>query len=239
VFGTLFNDIEIRRTTEIASGDEIKRFKVPLEYSSKTKWLRRIRTDTTLDGEDVRAQMTLPRLGFEMTSLTYDPQRKNNTITKIKGCDPSDPDALLWSYARVPYDMELTLFVIADIWDDGLQIIEQILAFFAPEFSVSIKGVEGLEDSVDVPFIITSTTVEDAFEGDLATDRRVIIWTITFTAKMFFFGPVNSSEIIRKACVNLREWDGALDAVICVTPDPLDAEPGEPFDVTTTIEECE
>lgn len=239
-FGTMFNDIEVHRTTEIAGGEEIKRFVVPLSYSSKEKWLRRLRTDSQLEGEEVRQQLSLPRLGFEMTSVTYDPQRKINTVTKRVGVDPDDPNAVLWQYARVPYDIELALYVIVDKEDDGLQIIEQILPFFTPEFTVTIKAIEGLEDSVDVPYILNSSVIEDNFEGTLIESRRVVIWTLTFTAKTYFYGPVNSSGIIREATMNIRNLEGgALFKRDTLTPDPLDAEPGDPFEVNVEIEECE
>lgn len=238
-FGTMFNDIEIHRTEDVGAGPELKRFKVPLSYSSKEKWLRRIREDTTLEEQDVRVQMTLPRVGFEMVSLKYDPTRKINTLTQRKGCNPNDPASVLFQYARVPYDMELQLYVMADKQDDGLQIIEQILPFFAPEFIISIKGVPGLEESVDVPFILHGAVISDAFEGTMDS-RRTIIWTLSFTAKMYLFGPVKDSEIIRKSCINIRELvSGALDVKICSEPDPLDAEPGDPFTPVISIKECE
>ncbi len=237
VFGTLFNEIQVLRQDE--SGNELKRFTVPLSYSSKEKWLARLRQGVQLEGEEGRTELSLPRMGFEMTNLIYDSQRKHISITQRTVCDPNDPDAVLTTFTPVPYDMELNLYIIVDKHNDGLQIVEQILPFFAPEFTVSIKAVEGLYDSVDVPFILTSTTIEDNFEGDMEGQRRFIIWTLTFTAKTQIFGFVKSSEIIRKVIANLREFSGALDARIVIEPDPLDAKPGDPFDTTVTIKECD
>ncbi len=235
VFGTLFNEIQVLRRA--ADGSELQRFTVPLSYSSKEKWLARLRQGVQLDGEETVVQISLPRMGFELTNVTYDPQRKHITTTQRKVCDPNEPDTLLASFTPVPYDLEMSLYIIVDKQDDGLQIIEQILPFFAPEFTVSIKSVEGLYESVDVPFILNATTLEDNFEGNM-DDRRVILWTLTFTAKAQLFGFVNENGIIRKVIANLREFDGTLDATICVEPDPLDAQPGDPFDPMVTITEC-
>ncbi len=236
VFGTLFNEIQVLRRASDES--ELQRFTVPLSYSSKEKWLARLRAGKQLEGEEIVAELSLPRMGFELTNVTYDPQRKHITTTQRKVCDPDDPNVLLSTFAPVPYDLELSLYIMVDKQNDGLQIVEQILPFFSPEFTVSIKSVEGLYDNVDVPFILNSTTIEDNFEGDM-TERRVIIWTLTFTAKAQVFGFVRSSGVIRKVIANLREFDGTLDAIITVVPDPLDAAPGDPFEPNVTIEECE
>ncbi len=236
VFGTLFNEIQVLRTT--GEGDsETQRFTVPLSYSSKEKWLARLRQGTQLEGEETVTQMSLPRMGFELTNVIYDPQRKHITTTTRKVCDPNDPNVMLSTFVPVPYDLELSLYIIVDKQDDGLQIVEQILPFFSPEFTVSIKSIEGLYPSVDVPFILNSTTIEDNFEGDM-TERRFIIWTLTFTAKAQIFGLVNEGGFIRKVIANLREFDGSLDARICVEPDPLDAAPGDPFEPMVDITEC-
>ncbi len=236
VFGTLFNEIQVLRRD--ADDSELQRFTVPLSYSSKEKWLARLRQGTQLEGEETVVQISLPRMGFELTNISYDPQRKHITTTQRKVCDPDNPDVLLTSFAPVPYDIELSLYIMVDKQEDGLQIVEQILPFFSPGFTISIKSIEGLYDSVDVPFILNSTTIEDNFEGDMTT-RRVILWTLTFTAKAQIFGAVNKGGVIRKVIANLREFDGTLDAKICVEPDPLDAQPGDPFEPMITITECE
>ncbi len=236
VFGTLFNEIQVLRRA--SDGSELQRFTVPLSYSSKEKWLARLRAGKQLEGEEPVTELSLPRMGFELTNVIYDPQRKHITTTQRKVCDPNDPNVLLTAFAPVPYDLELSLYIMVDKQNDGLQIVEQILPFFGPEFTVSIKSIEGLYDSVDVPFILNSTTIEDNFEGDM-TERRVIIWTLTFTAKAQVFGFVSSRGLIRKVIANLREFDGTLDATITVVPDPLDAAPGDPFEPNVTIEECE
>lgn len=238
VFGTLFNDIQVLR--QDAAGKELQRFTVPLSYASKEKWLGRLRQGVQLEGgeEEGVVELSLPRIGFDLTNVTYDPQRKHITTTRRKTCNPNDPNSVLSTFAPIPYDLEYALYIIVDKQDDGLQIVEQILPFFSPEFTVSIKGLPGLYDSVDVPFILNSTTIEDNYEGDMTT-RRSIIWTLTFTAKAQLYGFVNESGIIRKVIANLREFDGSLDARICVEPDPLDAEPGDPFEPMITIEECE
>ena len=194
-FGSLFNDIQITRKD--SSGEEIQTMKVPLAYGPKQKFITRLTQDP---GATQQIALTLPRIGFEIQSFDYDPNRKlNRTIRQKKVSNASDKKLKQMStqYTPVPYNMNFELFVMAKNSDDGIQIIEQILPFFQPEYTVSIKEVPDMDIVRDVPFVLNSVGYEDTYEGDFQT-RRAIIYTLAFTAKSYVYGPVTTAKPITK-----------------------------------------
>ena len=194
-FGSLFNDIQITRKD--SSGAEVQTMKVPLAYGPKQKFITRLTQDP---GATQQVALTLPRIGFEIQSFDYDPARKlNRTIRQKKVSNTSDKKLKQMStqYTPVPYNMQFELFVMAKNSDDGIQIIEQILPFFQPEYTVSIKEVPDMDIVRDVPFVLNSVGYEDTYEGDFQT-RRAIIYTLSFTAKSYVYGPVTTAKPITK-----------------------------------------
>ena len=194
-FGSLFNDIAITRKD--SSGTEVQTMKVPLAYGPKQKFISRLTQDP---GATQSVALTLPRIGFEIQSFDYDPSRKlNRTIRQKKVSNASDKKLKQMStqYTPVPYNMNFELFVMAKNSDDGIQIIEQILPFFQPEYTVSIKEVPEMDIVRDVPIVLNSIGYEDSYEGDFQT-RRAIIYTLAFTAKSYVYGPVTTAKPITK-----------------------------------------
>ena len=194
-FGSLFNDIAITRKD--SSGTEVQTMKVPLAYGPKQKFITRLTQDP---GATQAVALTLPRIGFEIQSFDYDPSRKlNRTIRQKKVANTTDKKLKQMStqYTPVPYNMNFELFVMAKNSDDGIQIIEQILPFFQPEYTVSIKEVPDMDIVRDVPFVLNSVGYEDTYEGDFQT-RRAIIYTLAFTAKSYVYGPVTTAKPITK-----------------------------------------
>ena len=194
-FGSLFNDIQITRKD--SAGTEVQTMKVPLAYGPKQKFITRLTADP---GATQQVALTLPRIGFEIQSFDYDPNRKlNRTIRQKKVSNTNDKKLKQMStqYTPVPYNMQFELFVMAKNSDDGIQIIEQILPFFQPEYTVSIKEVPDMDIVRDVPFVLNSVGYEDTYEGDFQT-RRAIIYTLSFTAKSYVYGPVTTAKPITK-----------------------------------------
>ena len=194
-FGSLFNDIQITRKD--SAGAEVQTMKVPLAYGPKQKFITRLTADP---GATQQVALTLPRIGFEIQSFDYDPSRKiNRTIRQKKVANTNDKKLKQMStqYTPVPYNMNFELFVMAKNSDDGIQIIEQILPFFQPEYTVSIKEVPDMDIVRDVPFVLNSVGYEDTYEGDFQT-RRAIIYTLSFTAKSYVYGPVTTAKPITK-----------------------------------------
>ncbi len=194
-FGSLFNDIHIMRKD--SSGKEVQSMKVPLAYGPKQKFITRLSADPNITKQ---VALTLPRIGFEIQTFDYDPTRKlNRTIRQKKVSDAEDKELKQMStqYTPVPYNMNFELFVMAKNSDDGIQIIEQILPFFQPEYTVSVREVPDMDIIRDVPIVLNSIGYEDNYEGDFIT-RRAIIYTLSFTAKSYVYGPVSTAKPITK-----------------------------------------
>ena len=194
-FGSLFNDIQITRKD--SAGTEVQTMKVPLAYGPKQKFITRLTADP---GATQQVALTLPRIGFEIQSFDYDPNRKlNRTIRQKKVSNTNDKKLKQMStqYTPVPYNMNFELFIMAKNSDDGIQIIEQILPYFQPEYTVSIKEVPEMDIVRDIPFVLNSVGYEDTYDGDFQT-RRAIIYTLSFTAKSYVYGPVTTAKPITK-----------------------------------------
>ena len=205
LFGTLFNDLNIEKKD--SSGNVISRQKVPIAYGPRQKFLTRIRQDPNIDKQ---VAVQLPRMGFEMTSLTYDPIRKLNSVGKIMGraLDSEGPSTLRKMFNPVPYNMDFQLFVFVDNAEDGTQILEQILPFFTPEFNVTINAVPSLGIKLDVPISFNSASLEDSYDGDFIT-RRTLIWTLDFFMKGFLYPDIKGGgKIIKSVQVDFHEFDG-------------------------------
>lgn len=195
-FGTVFNNLYIQRRD--ASGNIEQNMKVPLAYSPKGKFMAKILAAP--DSEDQQVQMILPRMGFEITGIAFDPNRMVNAQHKLK-VKTTDDSKLKTQRPGVPYTINLSLYVMAKQQDDALQIVEQILPYFTPEYVLTVKDVPEMEVIRDVPIILNSVNYEDVYEGNYDT-RRAIFWTLDFTMKVHFYGPATDGGIIKRATAN-------------------------------------
>ncbi len=232
VFGTVFNDISIRRYNLVGGADQI--LKVPIAYGPSAKYLARI-DQREIDGKSNLA-ITLPRMSFEVTSMIYDSQRKLQRTKIHKKEIDNDNTALLTAYTPVPYNFDIELNVMVKNSDDGAQILEQILPFFTPEFHVTMNEMSTLGIKRDIPIVMTSLTTSDTYEGDFLT-RRALIHTLTFTVHGFVYGPTKNIEIIREVDVNVGANlpGNEPDKNINIVADPADAGPEDDFGFTTTV----
>ena len=197
-FGTLFNDIKINRPTSGGVGDSS--IAVPLIYSPKNKYLVRIEEDLNLDKP---IAMSLPGMSFELMSMTYSAERKLNTMQRVFKANTSSNTSLSYTYSPVPYDFMFQLNVYTKTIEDGTHIIEQILPYFTPEFTISLKGATDLGINVDMPIVLNSVTMEDNYEGSFE-ERRVIAWTLDFALKGTLFGPIVDGKTINTATINFH-----------------------------------
>ena len=181
-FGTLFNDIHITRKD--SSGNVQQSMKVPLAFGPKQKFLVRLREDPNIAKS---VAITLPRIGFEIGAISYDPARKLNKIQKVKKAGTSG-NKVDTQYMPVPYNIDFELYAMSKNSDDALQIVEQILPYFQPEYTITINDIVQMSNKRDVPIILTGISYEDNYEGDF-TERRAIIYTLSFTAKAYLYGP--------------------------------------------------
>ena len=192
-FGTLFNSISIKQ-----DGSPLR---VPLAYGPTQKFLARLTQSPDLNKA---TSLSLPRMSFEFTGLTYDPSRKVTTTQKIVVQNPdSDTPDEKKVYMPVPYNMQFELAVMCKLNDDALQIVEQILPYFQPSYNLSVNLVGSINEKRDIPVILENITMQDDYEGDFES-RRVLLYTLRFTAKTYLFGPVTdaSKDIITKSTVN-------------------------------------
>jgi len=199
VFGTLFNDINIERKN--SSGTVVEKLKVPLAYGPKQKWLLAVQ-DTTADRKVVATRT--PRMGFAMTGVSYDSVRKLNTIGRNVAANTSSTTTnMITMYNPVPYNFDFELFILVKNAEDGTQILEQILPYFTPEFTVTVNTIPDMNIKADVPITLSSASVADEYEGDLSA-RRTITWTLSFVLKGFIYPTLTSGEIIKTIEVNFR-----------------------------------
>ena len=198
-FGTLFNNIKINRRP--SSGESASTLAVPLIYSPKNKYLVRLEEDLNLNKP---VAITLPRMSFELTGMTYSSERKLNTMNQLHRARTTANTKVFTSYAPVPYDFNFQLSIYVGNIEDGTHIIEQILPYFTPEFTVSLRRVSDLELNIDLPVILNSVSTEDSFEGGFE-DRRLILWTLDFVLKGQLYGfIVPNKPIVNKAYINLH-----------------------------------
>ena len=193
-FGTLFNDIHVRH--DDGAGNVISEIKVPVAYGPRQKFLARIQQQPELNKA---TQITLPRMSFEITNISYDAARKAGITQTFKAADTEDGDKLKKVFMPVPYNLGFELNILVKLQDDGLQILEQILPFFQPGFTLSIDLVKSIGEKRDVPMILNNISQQDDYEGDFST-RRALIYTLAFTAKTFMFGHIAKTPegLIRK-----------------------------------------
>jgi hypothetical protein len=223
-FGKLFSDIYIdRREGNSVTGDVIQRLHIPLTYAPKEKWLVRIEQDPNLDNH---TYVSLPRMSFEITGYNYDSQRKVGKMQKIK-CVNDDGSTEMFS--PVPYNLDISLYVLTKTQEDALQIIEQILPTFSPEYTLAIKAVPEMNIIQDVPIGLTSISVSDEYDGDFQT-RRFVTHTLTFQLKLNLYGGVRSNKPIYtvEAGIGTNEFTG---------PQQLYVVDGDPTTYTITNEE--
>lgn len=202
-FGSLFDEIYISRKN--ADGSELKRIKVPISYGPKEKFFRKI-NELDRNGSRDSVENILPRIGFDISSMSYDTGRKLNSLNKTYlPRDEADLTAS-YSYNEVPYNVEFSLYIMTRNIDDGYQIVEQILPYFTPDFTIAMNFTD-LNKTIDVPIVLTSINSTEDYEGDLQ-ERRLVTHTLTFTAKSYIYGPVLSSSVIRNATITFHELTG-------------------------------
>lgn len=252
VFGTLFNDLTIKKRDQ--TGAVIKTVPVPLSYGPKEKFLARFDGDPNF--ENVINQR-LPRISYEITGINYAPDRKRNSQHRYTIPVTGEPGKFASTWMPVPYDINFQLNVMSRSIDDGSQILEQIIPFFTPEWTNAVKILDDIDIVLDCPVVMNGVTNTDAYEGDWS-ERNAVIWTMDFTMKCYFFGPITQKKVIKISNTNLYDridQTASAVATIRVAPgmdangnpttdpslsiDPHDISADDNWDYTITIEEPE
>ena len=232
-FGQIFNNIQIKRKD--SSGAVIQSIKVPLAYAPKEKFLVRLDQQPSLSEREFA--ITLPRLGFEISGIEYDASRKLTKVQKFKPIkDNIDGKVLNYNYMPVPYNISYQLYCFTATAEGGLQIVEQILPYFQPDYTVTINVIPELGIKRDVPIILNSVNYEDSYSGDFES-RRAVIYTLGFTAKTYLYGPASTQKVIKETQSDLHTDlpTSTREERIIVTPNPTSADANDDFGFTTSI----
>ena len=228
-FGTVFNNIHVRHQDN--TGKDIGELKVPISYGPRQKFLARIQQQPELNKA---TQITLPRMSFEVSTIDYDASRKSGITQTFKAQDDKKFKKV---FMPVPYNLGFELNIMTKTQDDALQIVEQILPFFQPGFTLTVDLVKSIGEKRDVPLILNNISYQDDYEGNFET-RRALIYTLSFTAKTYLFGPMNNQGVIKEVQSDLgTSTDSPLtrEERIVVIPNPTTADADDDFGFTTTI----
>ena len=231
-FGTVFNNIQLVRKDN--DGNIKQTLKVPLAYGPRQKFLVRLAEDPDLTK---KIAVTLPRIGFEIAQLSYDPSRKLNRVQKFKKVKGANSNRLDTQFMPVPYNIGFQLYILSKQSDDALQIVEQILPFFQPDYTLTINDMTDMGIKRDVPIILNGISYEDDYDGDFA-ERRSLIYTLDFTAKFYLYGPVTSSSVIKTVQVDqyadIKDNAPRREQRYKVQPKPTNADADDDFGFSET-----
>ena len=234
-FGQIFNNIQIKRRD--SAGNITQSIKVPLAYAPKEKFLARLDAQPSLSEREFA--ITLPRMSFEITGISYDNSRKLTRVQKFKHVKAGkDGKVLNFNYTPVPYNISYNLYSFTASAEAGLQIIEQILPFFQPDFTVTVNAIPELNIKRDIPIVLNTVNYEDTYNGDFS-QRRAVIYTLGFTAKTYLFGPASTQKVIKETqsdvYTDTDTTNKAREERIIVVPNPTSADADDDFGFTTTI----
>lgn len=196
-FGDCFNDLTITRTD--SSNNVTQIIKVPIAYEDKNKWLARADVDPEIQKT---AAVVFPRMGFIHGMPMYDGERKLPAITRWVAKDNDNANRVLMTYAPVPYNIPFTLHIGVKNVVDGIKIIDQILGFFQPDHTAKVEMIPSLGLEMDIPIVLNSVEYEDEGMLGMYEQQRNLLWTINFTVKTYFFGPIHKPKIIKFADAN-------------------------------------
>ncbi len=233
-FGQIFNNIQIKRKD--STGTVIQSIPVPLAYAPKEKFLVRLDQQASLENREFA--ITLPRMGFEITGITYDSSRKLTRVQKYKTVKTGAEGKILnYNYTPVPYNISYGLYIFTATAESGLQIVEQILPYFQPDYTVTVNAIPEMNIKRDVPIILNTVQYDDSYSGDF-TQRRAVIYSLAFTAKTYLFGPTSTQKVIKEtqADVYTDLPNATREERVIVVPNPTSADADDDFGFTTTIQ---
>lgn len=211
-FASMFNEIYVSRKDE--NNVEIERFRVPVAYGPQQKFLRRLdRIGDSFDTNQIRLETYLPRIAFEITNIQYDSSRKLNTIQQTAAYYAGNRGQVNRRYERVPYNVTFSVSIMSKTMDDALQIMEQILPYFGPEYTFTIKAIDPTDQDVDIPIVFSSATLQDGDDGSYGdySTRKITSANLQFVSKIYLYGPVNKAKVILASDINVfdSKWYGA------------------------------
>jgi len=233
VFGTLFNDLKVQKRDSL--GNILETNKVPLSYGPKQKFIARLKEEPNLSSS---IALKLPRMAFEITSMDYDSTAKLNKQIKDTYAHPTDSYKRQYLRTYAPYNVGFQLSILAKNMDEGLQIVEQILPLFQPDYTVTIIENNNIDRKTDIPFVLQSVDISEDYEGDFES-RRSIIYTLDFTTKLRFYQAVHEAGVIKHVDANITDTTVTpqiLLETINVDVDPATANKEDTHTIVQTID---
>lgn len=188
-FGRIFSNISIIRENP-TDPTKNQHLEIPLTYAPKEKWLVRVEQDPELNNQ---VHTVLPRMSFEINGFSYDATRKLNRMNRISNGQVAGVQKNV--FTPVPYNLDISLYILTKTQGDNLQIVEQILPVFTPDYTIGIDAVPDLNLENDLPIILNSVSVDDEYEGDFQT-RRFVTTTMSFTLKLNVYSNVTNGKVI-------------------------------------------
>ena len=235
-FGTIFNNIQVKKMSS-AGDSTIQSIRVPLAYGPKEKFMVRLDQQASLDNQEFAA--VLPRMSFEISGISYDATRKLTRVQKFKTVKTNSNSILNINYTPVPYNINYNLNIFTATAENGLQIVEQILPYFQPDYTVTLNIIPNMDIKRDVPIVLNTVNYEDSYTGDFTT-RRAVIYTLAFTAKTYLYGPSTTQKVIRTSQSDIYSdvdiTNKAREERVTVVPNPTSADANDDFGFTTTIQ---
>lgn len=229
VFGSMFNNLYVLR--EKSDGSILSQVKVPLSYAPKRNFIQRLAEMSKGEEAERRVAIKLPRMSFEINNISYDAERQLPKVNQFQTPAIEDDQKRIKMYTSVPYDISFTLSIYAKTQDDALQIVEQVLPYFTPQYTVTVTPFgNDLDIKEDVPIVLTGVSFEDTYEGPLE-QRRTIVYDLTFDMKMSFYGPKEEYGVIRNVNNNFYLIDDSDTFIqnLQISPDPIDVNPDSDY----------
>lgn len=221
-FGTLLSDVHLRRTHP-SDNTKNQTIKVPIRYGPREKWLTRLEQDPNagIVGQEQQVQMTVPLMSYQITGFSFNGSRKLPTIGRHANVVTNNTGVLSAQYNPVPYDIDIELVIMVKHLEDGLMIIEQIVPFFAPDYTLTLNDVPEMDIKKDVPVILKGFSTEDNYDSGW-DEKRVIQWTISFTAQAYLYPPIKQINVTQSAEIRMH-IEEAIFRTDTTTPLPVDA----------------
>lgn len=196
--------------------------------------LVRVTQDPNIDRQ---AAIQLPFISFEISGIEYDGSRKLPSINRVAAANTAlGNNKLSYQYVPVPYNIGFSLTVYVKNAEDGTKIIEQILPYFTPDWTVTANLIPEMNVKMDIPVILDRVSINDSYDGDFK-NRRALTWNLDFTLKGYIYGPVKNSNIIKFANVeffdsgsynNIEDSVGIIDPSVYIQVQPGLTANGQP-----------
>lgn len=188
MMGALFNHVGVARTHDGVTTIQ----KVPISYGSKERFVQKLNTiNNTSDGDETYAKIetVLPRMNLSMVDINYNPLfvtniTNRNMLTVNRGGVPKTTS----QFNPVPYKMMFELGIYTRHEDDMLQIVEEILPYFQPNFSCKITELHTNDIKVDrdIQITIQSVAIDENADSDRFSRRR-LEWSIMFEVDGYLY----------------------------------------------------